>query len=251
MVPVTRRIVIVAYPGVQALDVTGPFEVFVSASRLITAEGTNGVPPAYSVELVSPSGSLVETESGLSFATKPLPRTIGEIDTLVLPGGTGSRDGATRSAADRLDPRRRAQIAAPGHGVQRHVPRRRGGPGRWPHRHHALGAGAGVGRCLPGGARRRRPDLHPRRPAVEQRRCHRRHRPVAGVGRAGPRHRGRADRRPVAGDVPAPPRRPDPVRRAGVDAPRRTLGDQGGAGTHRRSSGPAITASPRWPRAPR
>lgn len=88
----TRRIVIVAYPGVQALDVTGPFEVFVSASRVVTAEGTDEVAPAYSVELVSPSGSLVETESGLSFGTKPLPRSIGDIDTLVLPGGTGSRE---------------------------------------------------------------------------------------------------------------------------------------------------------------
>lgn len=87
----TRRIVIVAYPGVQALDVTGPYEVFVSASRLTTAEGTNGMPPAYSVELVSPDGTMVETESGLCLGTRPLPRSAGDIDTLVVPGGTGSR----------------------------------------------------------------------------------------------------------------------------------------------------------------
>lgn len=88
----TRRIVIVAYPGVQALDVVGPFEVFVSASRVVTAEGTNGLAPAYSVELVSADSTLVQTESGLTFGTRPLPDPSGQIDTLVLPGGTGSRD---------------------------------------------------------------------------------------------------------------------------------------------------------------
>ena len=87
----TRRIVIVAYPGVQALDVVGPLEVFVSASRVVTAEGTNGVAPAYLVQLVSPDGILVSTESGLTLGTQPLPSPIGAIDTLVLPGGTGSR----------------------------------------------------------------------------------------------------------------------------------------------------------------
>ncbi|CAN5522701.1 GlxA family transcriptional regulator [soil metagenome] len=91
MASVSRRIVIVAYPGVQALDVTGPHEVFVSASRVVTAEGTNGAPEAYSVQLVSPGGQAVESESGLAFVTSPLPNPIGQIDTLVVPGGTGSR----------------------------------------------------------------------------------------------------------------------------------------------------------------
>ncbi|MCU1361940.1 MAG: transcriptional regulator [Ilumatobacteraceae bacterium] len=91
MGPVTRRIVIVAYPGVQALDVTGPHEVFVIASRLVTAEGTNGQPPAYSVEIVSPDGTLIETESGLTIGTRPLPGDVADIDTLIVPGGTGSR----------------------------------------------------------------------------------------------------------------------------------------------------------------
>jgi len=76
---------------VQALDVTGPFEVFVGASRVVTADGTNGNAPAYSVELVSGDGTTVETESGLMLGTRPLPISVGDIDTLILPGGTGSR----------------------------------------------------------------------------------------------------------------------------------------------------------------
>jgi transcriptional regulator GlxA family with amidase domain len=87
----SRRVVIVAYPGLQSLDVVGPFEVFVGATRAFTADGTNGEAPPYTVELVSAGGGMVESESGLSLGTGPLPTPIGQIDTLVLPGGTGSR----------------------------------------------------------------------------------------------------------------------------------------------------------------
>ena len=34
-----RQVVIVVYPGIQSLDVTGPLEVFAGASRLIAATG--------------------------------------------------------------------------------------------------------------------------------------------------------------------------------------------------------------------
>lgn len=94
----SRRIVIVAYPGVQALDVAGPYEVFVTASRVVTADGTNDLPPSYDVELVSPGGTLVHSESGLPLGTHPLPHPAGSIDTLVLPGGTGSRDARSDTA---------------------------------------------------------------------------------------------------------------------------------------------------------
>ena len=36
-IPATRAVAMVAFPGVQILDVTGPLEVFASASRLLTA----------------------------------------------------------------------------------------------------------------------------------------------------------------------------------------------------------------------
>ena len=48
-----RRIVLVAYPGVQTLDVIGPAEVFAAASRLATAGG-GASPGAYRRHFVAP-----------------------------------------------------------------------------------------------------------------------------------------------------------------------------------------------------
>ena len=45
-----RRVVIVAYPGLQPLDVVGPYEVFVGATRVLAATGQSG---GYQVTLAS------------------------------------------------------------------------------------------------------------------------------------------------------------------------------------------------------
>ncbi|MCE9623584.1 MAG: helix-turn-helix domain-containing protein [Actinomycetia bacterium] len=84
-----RNIVIVAFPGMQSLDVVGPFEVFAGASKAVD-EHKSRSSAGYTVSLVSPSARLVASESGLALATSPLPR--GAIDTLLLPGGTGVFD---------------------------------------------------------------------------------------------------------------------------------------------------------------
>lgn len=75
-----RSVVLVAYSGVQLLDVAGPLEVFRVA--------TDVVPGAYTVELVA--NEPVVTSSGMPLtADGPLPD--GEIDTLVVAGGPGVR----------------------------------------------------------------------------------------------------------------------------------------------------------------
>jgi transcriptional regulator GlxA family with amidase domain len=82
----TRRIVFLSYPGLLGLDLIGPWEVFTSAAT--------AVPGAYSVELVAREEEL-RTSSGLGLVPSgPLPRTGQGIDTLVVPGGTGSREAA-------------------------------------------------------------------------------------------------------------------------------------------------------------
>jgi transcriptional regulator GlxA family with amidase domain len=82
----TRAVVIVAYDGVQALDVTGPHEVFAGAS---TAVGSRrGGPPAYDVTVAAPAAGLVRTESGLQLVAGAL-ADIGDVDTLVVAGGSG------------------------------------------------------------------------------------------------------------------------------------------------------------------
>ena len=76
-----RKVVIVGFPGVQALDVVGPHDVFTGAS-LLTGGG-------YDVVMASVDGQAVTTTTGLAFVAAPLPDPRDPIDTVVLPGGGG------------------------------------------------------------------------------------------------------------------------------------------------------------------
>ena len=78
----TRRVLIVAFPGLQTLDAVGPYEVFAGANQVIGKA-------AYDVGLYSLIGGPVAGESGLALATATLPGDEAAIDTLVLPGGNG------------------------------------------------------------------------------------------------------------------------------------------------------------------
>jgi transcriptional regulator GlxA family with amidase domain len=90
--PRPRRIVLVAFPEVQALDVTGPSEVFSLAHR--AAGGA-----AYDIQLVAATAQ-VATSSGLRLVPHlTLDRCRGPIDTLIVAGGKGVRGAA---ADDRL-----------------------------------------------------------------------------------------------------------------------------------------------------
>jgi transcriptional regulator GlxA family with amidase domain len=85
-----RRIVILVYPGVQSLDVTGPLEVFAGAQQLI--ERTASADRGYEVLTVSRDGEPLRTSSGLTitpdFSLMAAPR---RIDTLIVPGGAGRK----------------------------------------------------------------------------------------------------------------------------------------------------------------
>jgi transcriptional regulator GlxA family with amidase domain len=84
-----RRIVIVAFDGIQSLDVTGPAEVFSIATRFFGA--------GYALELVTPSGAPARSLSGLSLnADHAIDGVRGAIDTLIVAGGAG----ATAAARD-------------------------------------------------------------------------------------------------------------------------------------------------------
>lgn len=90
----TRKVLIVGFPGVQALDLVGPFEVFASASQVLASQGNDG----YAVDVVSLDGLSLATDTGLRFGAAPLPDPATAVDTLLLPGGGGAR-------GDRRDPR--------------------------------------------------------------------------------------------------------------------------------------------------
>jgi transcriptional regulator GlxA family with amidase domain len=84
--PSPRSVVIAAYPGVQALDVTGPHEVFAGAAGAVRARSDGPAP--YEVVVASVDGGPVTSESGLAIVTIPL-TGVHDVDTLVVAGGSG------------------------------------------------------------------------------------------------------------------------------------------------------------------
>ncbi|HMD51258.1 MAG TPA: GlxA family transcriptional regulator [Solirubrobacteraceae bacterium] len=92
-----RRVAIVAYPGVQSLDVTGPLEVFATARRLLEAIGRED--RGYEVLVLSRDGAPFSTSSGLAITPHGrLAEAPAEIDTLIVAGGEGHR----RAAGDEV-----------------------------------------------------------------------------------------------------------------------------------------------------
>ena len=93
-----RRVVIAAFPGIQALDLTGPHEVFALANRF--APRGEGQGPPYAIEVVAGAVGddlLLSTSSGLRIGVG---RRIGPragaadrgIDTVMVAGGEGTVD---------------------------------------------------------------------------------------------------------------------------------------------------------------
>lgn len=79
--------VILGYPGVQALDLVGPFEVFTGATICLASLQRAG--EGYAVSVVTRTGEPATTGTGLGLVAAPLPDPREPIDTLVLPGGWG------------------------------------------------------------------------------------------------------------------------------------------------------------------
>ena len=87
-----RRIAIVAYPGVQVLDVTGPLEVFATAAHL-AAEARPSRPRPYAIEILAASAGPIRSESGIRLvADRAWGDIRGGLDTLLVAGGTGTID---------------------------------------------------------------------------------------------------------------------------------------------------------------
>src|SRR5262249_36282002 len=87
--PPSRHVVLVAYPGVNALDVIGPLEVF-SAAAKISPCGP-GETPAYTTEVVARVAGALRTQSGIGLiADRALAAVRGGIDTLLVAGGLGT-----------------------------------------------------------------------------------------------------------------------------------------------------------------
>lgn len=105
-----RRVVMLAFPGAQVLDVTGPLDILAGAGDELAARGAG---PGYAVTLAAARAEPIPTSCGVALvphaAFDALPE--GRIDTLMVAGGTGVHDaiadGALVRAIARLAPRAR------------------------------------------------------------------------------------------------------------------------------------------------
>jgi transcriptional regulator GlxA family with amidase domain len=82
------RIALFAYPGVQALDLSGPLEMFARATRLLRDEGRPH--PGYSLAVVGTEEGPIAASSGFRFLPDTTFRALrGPVDTLLVVGGRG------------------------------------------------------------------------------------------------------------------------------------------------------------------
>src|SRR5438874_11954656 len=84
----TRRVVLIAGPGTEILDLVGPLQVFTRAAEMFSRQNP-GALPIYAVEVVATtSRTAIMTNSGLRItAHKTFREVRGEIDTLLVAGG--------------------------------------------------------------------------------------------------------------------------------------------------------------------
>lgn len=92
----SRKVAVVTYAGAQTLDVTGPLEVFATATRYLQ-ELRPDAPPAYAIEILAEQAGPVTMGSGIALVANRSYRSVrGGIDTLIVCGGS-----ARAAAADR------------------------------------------------------------------------------------------------------------------------------------------------------
>ena len=88
--PVPLRIALLAYPGVQGLDLSGPLELFSRANQVLRDEGRQH--PGYAVSVLGTETGPMAASSGFRFlADATWCNWHGPIDTLLVIGGLGMR----------------------------------------------------------------------------------------------------------------------------------------------------------------
>jgi transcriptional regulator GlxA family with amidase domain len=93
-----RRIGIVGFDQVDALDLVGPAEAFASA---VTQEARGNPSTAYEVVIVGLTNSRFVAESGIVFQPRTTLRAAPSFDTIIIPGGAGLRRADTNRAVAR------------------------------------------------------------------------------------------------------------------------------------------------------
>src|SRR5689334_1486637 len=85
-----KRVAFVVFPGIQSLDLAGPFEVFSGANEV---RAHAGQAPAYELRIVARTSEPVASESGLRVVPDlSITRLRGSVDTLIVAGGSGIKE---------------------------------------------------------------------------------------------------------------------------------------------------------------
>jgi transcriptional regulator GlxA family with amidase domain len=91
-----KHVGIIAFDGVNAVDLIGPLEVFANAGRPdFTRRESRGV---YALHLIGLGDERVFTESGVRFVPDKQLANAPPLDTIIVPGGSGLREPSTNSA---------------------------------------------------------------------------------------------------------------------------------------------------------
>lgn len=99
----TQRVAILLFHGFDLIDAGGPYEVFLTASRLAERDG---LPPQYEVLLVSQDGSDVVAYGGMTLTDVRDVAEVGTVDIGIVPGtidvSAAIADDDLRLAVERL-----------------------------------------------------------------------------------------------------------------------------------------------------
>ena len=87
-----RRIGIIGFENLQALDLIGPADVFRSDALDVPEFAADGAPP-YEVVVIGAEAKQFTASNGVTFAARYTLPTTTELDTVIVPGGSGLRSG--------------------------------------------------------------------------------------------------------------------------------------------------------------
>lgn len=107
-----QRVAILLFEGCDLLDTGGPYEVFLTASRL--AERSGEAPP-FAVDVVTIDGKPVQAYGGLGLTPTAPPQALDEADLVIVPGAidlTATLANTTLAEAIRRSTRRDDAVVA-------------------------------------------------------------------------------------------------------------------------------------------
>jgi len=83
--PMPHTVALLAYPGFELLDVSGPASVFTAANHFLRRGGNE---PFYTIKVVSPAGGPVMSDGGVALESSALSRVAAaKVNTLLIAGG--------------------------------------------------------------------------------------------------------------------------------------------------------------------